>query len=164
MSTDQERLSDTFCSCPSICLFLHLCHGDCSPAMGFQSGLIFNFNSLPLLLVLEAFPNAHHLLTAVLGLWEGKGRIGVALRRGRAWVPAGKRGWWRRWRLQGAQEESRVPRIRVALDPAQTWSCHLPAVSLCWRRNVAGTKLQIPVFGVRVEAQTLEANLVIAFS
>ena len=54
--------------CPSICLFRHLCHGDCSPAVGFQSGLIFNINSLPLLLILEAFPNSCHLLTAALGL------------------------------------------------------------------------------------------------
>lgn len=60
--------------CPSICLFRHLCHGDCSPAVGFQSGLIFNINSLPLLLILEAFPNSCHLLTAALGAWEGKGR------------------------------------------------------------------------------------------
>lgn len=62
--------------CPSICSFCHLCHGDCSPAVGFQSGLIFNINSLPLLLVLEAFPNSCHLLTAALGAWEGKGREG----------------------------------------------------------------------------------------
>ena len=60
--------------------------------MGFQSSLIFNFNFLPLLLVLEAFPNSHHLLTAVLGVWDGKGRIGAALRRGRVWGPCREAG------------------------------------------------------------------------